>query len=177
MNCTVEGKRMREGENCDVPAVVIDVSIHKGQVAAVVNNGLNLRHIGIDGFVVDGAQQHTPAVKEAIPPSAEEAYCPCTNTDGSDNILHFVRLSCLLWEAVCCWDDPAVWDDGPAALVDSIVLEADLPRPTALPGINTADYTVRRKTTPAAVWGERAWKTENQMLTEWGNFESKHARD
>lgn len=73
MNCTVESKRMGEGKNGNVPAVVIDVGIHEGQVAAVVNNGLNLRHVGIDGFVVDGAQQHTPAVKKAIPPSTEEA--------------------------------------------------------------------------------------------------------
>lgn len=102
MNCTVEGKRIGESENGDVPAVVIDVCVHKGQVAAVVNNGLNLRHIGIDGFVVDGAQQHTPAVQKAIAPSTEEAYCSRTNTDGSDNILHFLPLSGLLWEAVCC---------------------------------------------------------------------------
>lgn len=72
VNRTVEGKRLGEGENGDVPAVVIDVCIHKGQVAAVVNEGLHLRHIGIDGFVVDGAQQHTPAVQKAIPPGTEK---------------------------------------------------------------------------------------------------------
>lgn len=80
VNCTVEGKRMGESQHGDVPAVVIDVCIHKGQVAAVVNNGLNLRHTGIDGFVVDRAQQHTPAVKKAIAPGTEEAYCSRTNT-------------------------------------------------------------------------------------------------
>ena len=83
---TVEGKRLGEGENSDVPAVVIDVSVHKGQVAAVVNNGLNLRHIGIDGFVIDGAQQHPPAVKKAIPPSAEEAPRSCTNTRQCEHL-------------------------------------------------------------------------------------------
>lgn len=62
----------------------------------------------------------------------------------------------LLREAVCCWDNPAVWDDGSSTLVNSIVLQADLPRPTALPGIHTTNYTVCCKTTPATVCrGER----------------------
>lgn len=71
----------------------------------MVNDSLNLRHVGIDRFVVDGAQQHTPAVKKAIPPSTENIYCSCIDTDKS---LHFMQLSCLLGEAVCCRDDPAV---------------------------------------------------------------------
>lgn len=150
LSCTVERERLGEGDNGDVPAVVVYVSIHKGQVAAVVNDSLHLRHIGIDGFVVDGAQQHTPAVKKAVTPSREDIYSSYTK------ILHFMLLAGLLREAVCCWDDPAVRDDGPPALVDSIVLEADLPRPTTLPGVHAADYTVCRKTTLAAVWGERA---------------------
>lgn len=73
MDSTVEGQRLGEGENGDVPAVVIDVSVHKGQVAAVVDDGLHLHHVGIDGFVVDGAQQHAPAAEKAIAPSTEEA--------------------------------------------------------------------------------------------------------
>lgn len=70
---TAEGEWLGEGENGDVPAVVVDVRVHKGQVAAVVHDGLDLCHVGVDGFVVDGAQQHPPAVKEAIPPSTEDA--------------------------------------------------------------------------------------------------------
>lgn len=96
---TVERERLGEGENGDVPAVVVDVSNHKGQVAAVVNDSLHLRHIGIDGFVVDGAQQHTPAVKKAVTPSTEDICSSYTNTD---KILYFMLLSGLLREAVCC---------------------------------------------------------------------------
>lgn len=68
---TVESEGLGEGQNSDVPAVVINVGIHKGQVAAVVNDGLHLRHIGVDWFIIYGAQQHTPAINEAIPPSVE----------------------------------------------------------------------------------------------------------
>lgn len=63
---TTEDERLCEGQNSDVPAVVIDVGINERQVAAVVNNGLHLCHISIDWFVGDGAQQDTPAVHEAI---------------------------------------------------------------------------------------------------------------
>lgn len=70
---TAEGERLGEGKNGDVPAVVVDVRVHKGQVAAVVNDGLDLCHVGVDRLVVDGAQQHPPAVQEAIPPSTEDA--------------------------------------------------------------------------------------------------------
>lgn len=65
--------------------------------------------------------------------------------------LYKFRLDYLLWEAVSCWDNPAVWDDGSSTLMNSIVLQADLPRPTALSGIHTTDYTVCRKATPATV--------------------------
>lgn len=70
---TVEGEGMREGQHGDVPAVVVNVGIHKGQVAAVVNDGLHLGHGRVDRLVVDGAQQHTPAIHEAIPPAIETA--------------------------------------------------------------------------------------------------------
>lgn len=52
---TTEGERLCEGQNSDVSAVVIDIGINKGQVAAVVNNGLHLCYISIDWFIVDGA--------------------------------------------------------------------------------------------------------------------------
>lgn len=70
---TIESERLSEGQDSDVSAVVVNVSIYKGQVAAVVNNGLNLRYIGIDRFIVDGSQQHTPAINKAIPPSIRKA--------------------------------------------------------------------------------------------------------
>lgn len=68
---TIESEGLGESQNSDVPAVVIDVSIYKGQVAAVVNDGLHLRHVGVDWFIIDGAQENTPAVNKAIPPSME----------------------------------------------------------------------------------------------------------
>lgn len=52
---TIESEGLGESQNSNVPAVVIDVSIYKGQVAAVVNNGLHLRHVGVDRFIIDGA--------------------------------------------------------------------------------------------------------------------------
>lgn len=64
---TIEGEWLGEGQYSNVPAVVINVSVYKGQVAAVVNNGFHLRHIGVDWFIVDGAQQHTPAINEPVP--------------------------------------------------------------------------------------------------------------
>lgn len=73
MRPTIESERLSEGQDSDVSAVVVNVSIYKGQVAAVVNNGLNLRYVGIDRFIVDGAQQHTPAINKAIPPSIRRA--------------------------------------------------------------------------------------------------------
>lgn len=71
---TIEREGLGEGQNSDVPAVVINVSIYKGQVAAVVNNGLHLRHVSIDWLIIDGAQQHTPAINKAIPPSMENFF-------------------------------------------------------------------------------------------------------
>lgn len=71
---TVERERLCQSQNSNVPAVVVDVSVHKGQVAAVVNNGLHLRHFSITWFVVDGAQQHTPAINKAIPPGMENHF-------------------------------------------------------------------------------------------------------
>lgn len=59
---------MGECQHGDVPAVVVNVGVHKWQVAAVVNDGLHLRDVSVDWFVVDGAQQHTPSIYEAIPP-------------------------------------------------------------------------------------------------------------
>ncbi len=53
---TVESEGLGEGQNSDVPAVVINVGINKGKVAAVVNDGLHLCHIGVDWFIIDGAQ-------------------------------------------------------------------------------------------------------------------------
>lgn len=64
---TIEGERLGESQNSNVPAVVINVSVYKGQVAAMVNNGFHLCHIGVDWFIVDGAQQHTPAINEPVP--------------------------------------------------------------------------------------------------------------
>lgn len=52
---TIESEGLGECQNSDVPAVVINVSIYKGQVAAVVNDGLHLRHVCIDRFIIDGA--------------------------------------------------------------------------------------------------------------------------
>lgn len=66
---TVESEGLGEGQNSNVPAVVINVSIYKGQIAAVVNNGLHLCHVGIDWLIIDGAKQHTPTINKAIPPS------------------------------------------------------------------------------------------------------------
>lgn len=149
---TVEGEGLGEGEDGDVPAVVVDVGVHKGQVAAVVHDGLDLHHVGVDGFVVDGAQQHSPAVEEAVPPRAEDVHVRLSGQAAT--FLHRARLPRLLWEAVGGRHDPAVGDDGAPALVDAIVLEADLPRPAALPGVHAGDYTVRREAAPAAVWGE-----------------------
>lgn len=77
---TVESEGLGEGQNSNVPAVVINVSIDKGQVAAVVNNGLHLHHVSIDWFIIDGAQQHTPAINKAIPPSMENFFSLCINT-------------------------------------------------------------------------------------------------
>lgn len=68
---TIESERLGEGQNRYVPAVVINVGIYKGKVAAVINNGLHLRHVGIDWFIVDGAQQHTPAINKAVPSGME----------------------------------------------------------------------------------------------------------
>lgn len=65
---TIEREGLCQGQNSDVPAVVVNVRIHKRQVAAVVNNGLHLRYVSVDRFVVDGAQQHTPAIYKAIAP-------------------------------------------------------------------------------------------------------------
>lgn len=69
---TVESDGMSEGQNSDVPAVVVNVTVYKGQVAAVVNNGVHLRHVGVDWFTVDGAELHTPAIKKAMPPSVKK---------------------------------------------------------------------------------------------------------
>lgn len=71
---TIECERVGEGQNSNVSAIVINVSIYKGQVAAVVNNGLHFHHIGIDGFIIDGAQQHTPSINKAIPPNTENKF-------------------------------------------------------------------------------------------------------
>lgn len=71
---TIESEGLGEGQHSDVPAVVIDISINKRQVAAVVNNGLHLRHIGIDWLIIDGAQQHSPAINKAIPPVIESFF-------------------------------------------------------------------------------------------------------
>lgn len=68
---TIESQWLGEGQNSDVPAVVINVSIYKWQVAAVVNNSLDLHHVGIDWFIIDRAQQHTPAINKAVPSSIE----------------------------------------------------------------------------------------------------------
>lgn len=65
---TVEGEGMCECQHGNVPAVVVNVGVHKWQVAAVVNDGLHLGDVSVDRFVVDRAQQHTPAIYEAIPP-------------------------------------------------------------------------------------------------------------
>lgn len=70
---TIESEGLGEGQNSNVPAVVINVSVYKRQVAAVVNNGLHLCHISIDWFIVDGSQQHTPAINKPIPPSVGRA--------------------------------------------------------------------------------------------------------
>lgn len=79
------------------------------------------------------------------------------------------RQHYLLREAVCCWDNPAVWDDGSSTLVNSIVLQADLPRPTALSGVHTTNNTVCCKTPPATVYrgerGEREWQREKEIKT------------
>lgn len=37
----------------------------------MVNNSLDLHHIGVDWFIIDGAQQHTPAINKAVPSSME----------------------------------------------------------------------------------------------------------
>lgn len=74
VNPTVECEGLAEGQNCNVPAVVVNVSIYKGQVAAVVNNGLHLHHFSVDWFIIDGAQQHTPTINKAIPPSMDNFY-------------------------------------------------------------------------------------------------------
>lgn len=68
---TVEGEGMSEGQHGDVPAVVINVGIHEGQVAAVVHDGPHLGHVSVDRLVVDGAQQHTPAIDEAVAPGID----------------------------------------------------------------------------------------------------------
>lgn len=68
---TVKREWLGEGQNSDVPAVVINVSIYKWQVAAVVNNRLDLHHVGVDRFIIDRAQQHTPTINKAVPSSRE----------------------------------------------------------------------------------------------------------
>lgn len=78
---TIEIEWFGESQNSNVPAVVIDVRIYEGQVAAVVNDGLHLRHVGVDWFVVNGAQQHTPAVNKAVPSGMESV------TGRSSNVL------------------------------------------------------------------------------------------
>ncbi|TNN47816.1 hypothetical protein EYF80_041959 [Liparis tanakae] len=65
------GERLAEGQDGDVPAVVVDAGVHEGQVAAVVDDGAHLHHVAVDGFAVDGAEQHAPAVHEAVPPGGE----------------------------------------------------------------------------------------------------------
>lgn len=93
---TVEGEGMCKGQHSDVPAVVINVGIHKGQVAAVVNDGLHLGHVGVDRLVVDGAQQHTPAIHEAIPPGIDHFVVICAQTRRL-NLVSFVT-DCQLLE-------------------------------------------------------------------------------
>lgn len=68
---TVESEWLGEGQNSNVPAVVINVSINKGQVAAVINDRLHFCHVGVDWFIIDGAQQHTPAINKAVTSSME----------------------------------------------------------------------------------------------------------
>lgn len=66
---TIESEWLGEGQNSNVPAVVINISIYKWQVAAVINNSLDLHHVGVDWFIINGAQQHTPAINKAVPSS------------------------------------------------------------------------------------------------------------
>lgn len=68
---TIESEWLGKSQNSDVPAVVVNVRIDEGQVAAVVNDGLHLRHVGVDWFIVNGAQQHTPAVNKPVPSGME----------------------------------------------------------------------------------------------------------
>lgn len=75
---TIESEWLGEGQNSDVPAVVINVGIYKWQVAAVVNNRLDLYHVGIDWFIIDRAQQHTPAINKAV----------ASSTERHDNVSH-----------------------------------------------------------------------------------------
>lgn len=69
---TAESEGLGEGQHGDVPAVVVNAGVHKGQIAAVIHDGLHLCHVGVDWFVIDGAQQHTPAVDRVIPPGEEQ---------------------------------------------------------------------------------------------------------
>lgn len=87
MTPTVEREGLAEGQNCDVPAVVVNVSVYKGQVAAVVNNGLHLHHFSVGWFIIDGSQQHTPPINEAIPPSMDNFYLFLHK-----HILHFLTI-------------------------------------------------------------------------------------
>lgn len=91
---TVEGEGMRECQHGNVPAVVVNVGIHKRQVAAVVNDGLHLRNVGVDRFVVDGAQEHTPAIYKTISPGIKHWV-----------VIHaLVSLSPLSSFRLCCTD-------------------------------------------------------------------------
>lgn len=64
---------------------------------------------------------------------------------------HKTELCLLLRETVSCRDNPSVGDNGSSTLMNSIILQADLPRPAALPRIHTTDYTVSCKASPAAI--------------------------
>lgn len=106
---TIECEGLGEGQNSDVPAVVINVSIYKGQVAAVVNNGLHLRHVSIDWLIIDGAQQHTPAINKAIPPSMENFFLVFAQTH---NIFHYYTIMNTDWADIVTLqqsDDESSW--------------------------------------------------------------------
>lgn len=99
---TVEGEGMCEGQHGDVPAVVVNVGIHKGQVAAVVNDGLHLGHVRVDRLVVDGAQQHTPAIHEAIPPEIQDGFVVIRALTRRLNLVSFVTACHVLSFACTC---------------------------------------------------------------------------
>lgn len=65
VNPTIKGEWLCQGQNSNISAVIINVCIYKRQVAAVVNYGLHFRHVGIYRFIIDGAEQHTPAIHNA----------------------------------------------------------------------------------------------------------------